>query len=59
MICDCSNLDGMKCGKCKHDFWDYDTGYSECTKTNDFNDNEFATYEEQGFLDKCPYFEEK
>lgn len=59
MIFDCPNLDGMKCGKCKHDFVDYDTGYSECTKADDFNDNEFATYEEQGFLDKCPYFEEK
>lgn len=55
MIYDCP----IKCGKCKHDFVDYDTGYSECTKTDDFNDDEFTIYEEQGFLNKCSYFEEK
>ena len=47
-----------KCHWCKWNSLDDETGYSECTKTDDFTDKEFTEFEDTGALCDCPYFEE-
>lgn len=48
-----------KCANCKYNFRDSSVGYSECTKADDFNDDEFEVYDIYGFLNDCPYFEKE
>ena len=49
----------IKCKNCKHYFYDHDTGYSECTKADDFDDDEFLIYETGSWLEDCKHFEGK
>lgn len=46
------------CEQCKYLFHDHSVGYSECSKENDFTDEEYEEYEKNGELKDCPYFEE-
>lgn len=48
-----------KCANCKYNFRDSSVGYSECTKADDFDDDEFEVYDIYGFLNDCPYFEKE
>ena len=48
-----------RCKSCKYYFYDHETGYSECVKADDFNDEEFSIYENGDWLDDCRHFEEQ
>ena len=48
----------LKCHDCKYYFYDDSTGYSECTKADDFTDDEFEIYESGEFLENCQHFEQ-
>ena len=47
------------CRNCKWLFTDQSVGYWECKKEDDFTDEEFEIFEDEGELDPCPYFEEE
>ena len=47
-----------KCYSCKWYFSDLSVGYIDCEKTGSFTDAEYDEYVENGYIDKCPYYEE-